>query len=330
MSTATAALAPLVPPSASGVCVPLHHSGLNYACRIVGGRPDGTLPASLTATTEPLMLLGGALQDVNSWPRLERRIADRTPLILVDLPGTGTADDLPAEQGFDTLAETAVHVLDHLRLRRVNLLGASYGAPIAYRIAQRHPERVARLLLAGTTRRVAAPMAALMMDMVRHLEAVATDDTDAPAGSWPGAEEYAARLVAALVNTGRQDSVRQSQAVRRLLSRQCLRITRRQALRNAACHRMLLGGDLLPSGGIRGVPALVFTGEHDNATTQEENREVAAAIEGSTLVFLREADHMAHLERDAEYADLVLRFLHDLPLHDLPYCTRPEHPSPAP
>ncbi|WP_327727897.1 hypothetical protein OG250_13870 [Streptomyces sp. NBC_00487] len=34
---------------------------------------------------------------------------------------------------------------------------------------------------------------------------------------------------------------------------------------------------------------------------------------------------MVHLEREAEYADLVLRFLTDLRLDGLPYTTAPEH-----
>lgn len=325
--------------------VELRRHGLRYACRVVGGTvAGGDGPTADTATTEPLLLLGGALQDMYSWPRLERRIASRTRLVLIDLPGSGTADDLPAEQGFDVLAQAAVHALDHLGLRRVNLLGASYGAPIAYRIAQRHPERVARLLLAGAAHRVNDPMAALMRDTVQHLESASAHPGDSPAGPgdssagpgdspadlWPGPGDYADRLADCLVNRDEQHRVRQSAAVRRLLTRQCLRITRREALRNAACHRRLLDGELLPPGGIRGVTTLVFTGEHDHTTTARQNRDVAATIADSTLLFLREADHMAHLERDTEYAELVLRFLHDLPLDGLPYCTPPEHPAPGP
>lgn len=319
--------------------VPLCWRGLRYTARVVRSDPPEHAPApsppgdtGTPAVTEPLLLLGGALQDMYSWPRLERRIAPCTPIVLVDLPGTGTADDLAPDQGFDLLTEATLHVLDRLAIARVNVLGTSYGAPIAYRIAQRHPDRVARLLLAGTTRRVSAPVRALLREVADHLEAVVRGGGPAAGDAGTGADrrENAERLVDVLINKGARERVEQSDAARRLLCRQFLRTSPAETLRNAACHRRLLDADLIPGGGIRGVPALVFTGEHDITTTPDDNRSVAATIEGAAFVLLRHADHMAHLERDREYAELVLRFLRDLPLDGLPFCTDPEYlPRPS-
>ncbi|MFB7629670.1 alpha/beta fold hydrolase [Streptomyces sp. NPDC056149] len=99
-----------------------------------------------------------------------------------------------------------------------------------------------------------------------------------------------------------------------------MRDSQSAALRYATCHERLLDTDFCPPGGISGVPALVFTGEHDCTSTPAENEAVAATIEDCTFLLLRDADHMAHLEREAEYADLVTRFLRDQPVHGLPYC----------
>ncbi|MFB7629669.1 alpha/beta fold hydrolase [Streptomyces sp. NPDC056149] len=121
--------------------IPLTLRDVTYACRILTPRRR--------YGTEPLVLIGGALQDMYSWPRLERRLTAHTTLMLMDLPGTGNADDPAASAGIDVLVEAALHAIDHLGADRVNILGASYGTPIAYRLAQSHPDRVARLLLAG-------------------------------------------------------------------------------------------------------------------------------------------------------------------------------------
>ncbi|AJC61036.1 alpha/beta hydrolase [Streptomyces sp. 769] len=288
--------------------VPLALGDMTYACRLLMPRHR--------SGTEPLVLIGGALQDMYSWPRLERRLTTHTALVLMDLPGTGTAGDLAASAGFEVLADSVLHALDRLAMDRVNVLGASYGAPIAYRLAQSHPDRVARLLLAGATPRVGPRLTAVVR---QGLELVGT--TDSHPADEPARRDYARNVVDMLVNGATRNEVAQGPAVARLLERQLMRTSQSAALRYAACHERLLGTDLYPPGGIDGVPALVFTGEHDCASSPEENRAVADTIAGCAFALIRDADHMAHLEREAEYADLVTRFLHDRPVHDLPYCT---------
>ncbi|KAA0940161.1 alpha/beta fold hydrolase [Streptomyces apricus] len=297
--------------------VPLRWRGLRYACRVItSDRPP---------VTEPLLLLGGALQDMYAWPRLERRLSDHMPLVFVDLPGVGTADDLPAEQGFDALAEAALAVADRLGFDRVNLLGASYGAPIAYRAALSRPAAVARLVLAGATHRM-NPRLVSDCEQVWRARAALADDTDGSLSA-AGSDEIAARAVATLLNTGARDRVAQAPTVARMLHRQFARITPAEARRHAVCHQRLRAADPLPATALDAVRALVFTGEHDDVSTPDENRAVAAAITDSTFLLVHGADHMVHLEREAEYADLVLRFLTDLPLDGLPYATAPEHPG---
>ncbi|MFI1212364.1 alpha/beta fold hydrolase [Streptomyces sp. NPDC020802] len=294
--------------------VPLEWRGLRYTCRVItAGRPP---------VTEPLLLLGGALQDMYAWPRLERRLSAHMTLVLVDLPGVGTADDLSSEHGFDALAEAALLVPERLGFDRINLLGASYGAPIAYRAALSRPARIARLVLAGATHRM-NPALVSECEQVWRARAALADDIDGTLSD-SGSQEIAARAVTTLLNTALGDQVCQAPTVARLLHRQFARITPAEARRHAVCHQRLLGSDPLPSENIDAVRALVFTGEHDDVSTPDENRAVAAAIAASTFVLVRDADHMVHLEREAEYADLVLRFLTDIPLEGLHYTTTPE------
>jgi L-proline amide hydrolase len=52
------------------------------------------------------------------------------------------------------------------------------------------------------------------------------------------------------------------------------------------------------------VPALVVTGEHDEATPAI-NRTVSAAIPGAESVIFPDASHMAHVERTDDYIALL-------------------------
>lgn len=72
------------------------------------------------------------------------------------------------------------------------------------------------------------------------------------------------------------------------------------------------------SGGLTGVPALVFAGEHDTVTSPERQRAFAATIEGSRFLMIGECDHWVVLERPDDVADLVARFFTDRPLEPAP------------
>jgi pimeloyl-ACP methyl ester carboxylesterase len=280
---------------------------MTYACRVL-------TPRDHDGTTEPLLIIGGARQDMYSWTRLERRLAKHTSLVVMGLP-TGSAD-------LDALAEATLYAIDQLAVDRVNILGVSYGAPIAYRLAQSHPERVARLLLAGATPRGGPRITALFRQGLKL-----GTDTTTPAADEPARREYVRNVVDMLVNRATRHKVPQGPAVARLLERQLMRTPQSNARNSVSGYVRLFDTELYPPGGIDGIPALVFTGEHDCITSPEETQAVATTIAGCTFLLIRDTDHMAHLEREAEYADLVTRFLRDQPVRDLPYCRYPQPPD---
>ncbi|SFB83920.1 alpha/beta fold hydrolase [Streptomyces aidingensis] len=76
-------------------------------------------------------------------------------------------------------------------------------------------------------------------------------------------------------------------------------------------------------------PVLVAIGEHDTFTPPRMGRELAATCRESWFAEVLRADHMVHLERTAEVADLAGRFFAGLPITGLPYLRRAECLSPA-
>ena len=81
-----------------------------------------------------------------------RALADRHPVLVPDLPGFGHSDK-PRWRAFD-VDEHADFLAAWLTVRgldRVCLVGHSFGAEVAARLAARYPHRVVALVLAGPT-----------------------------------------------------------------------------------------------------------------------------------------------------------------------------------
>src|SRR5690606_28233322 len=100
----------------------------------------------------PTLFVSGAFQSMDSWARFIRAFAPHTTVMLVDPPGMGRSDPLPADVGIGFLAGCLEQVLDEHGIERANLVAASYGTPSAFELARTRPERIDRLALAGTMR----------------------------------------------------------------------------------------------------------------------------------------------------------------------------------
>lgn len=72
-------------------------------------------------------------------------------VISFDWPGHGLSDDPDTELGADGFTLSALRVLDHLGVEKAHILGNHGGALIAMNLAWKHPERVDRVILSGTS-----------------------------------------------------------------------------------------------------------------------------------------------------------------------------------
>ncbi|WP_424893173.1 alpha/beta fold hydrolase [Streptomyces sp. XH2] len=287
-------------------------SPADFPCRTVV--PDGPAGAA-----DPLLVLGGGLQNRHSWARFERRTASRFPLVIPDLPAARTpGQDVPSLD-WDDLTDAALRVMDQLRIRRFAVLGVSSGYPIGYRLAQRHPDRVTRLMLFGASPRPAPRLAKLIGEGLRReagRRAPASSAEDAPA-RLRAAEE----LVGVLTNPEAAERHLLIRAAGRVVLDQLAASPCDPLVRYVHDRGFLLLRDPLPPGGIHGVPSLVGVGEFDTATTVADNRAVASTISRATFVVMENADHLLHMERDADFAALVTLFLGGRPLSALRQCT---------
>ncbi|MEN8131957.1 MAG: alpha/beta hydrolase [Pseudomonadota bacterium] len=97
-----------------------------------------------------ILLLHGFPTSSHMFRNLMPALADRYHLVAPDYPGFGNSEQ-PAmddfDYSFDNLAKLVEAFVDQLGIDRYSLYLMDYGAPIGFRLAAKHPERVQSLIV---------------------------------------------------------------------------------------------------------------------------------------------------------------------------------------
>ncbi|GAA3021019.1 alpha/beta fold hydrolase [Streptomyces fulvorobeus] len=271
--------------------------GLSYSYRLVPGP---------RTTTEPVLVLGGALQGMYGWPQIEDRLGPVTSVITADLPGTGSADPLTVRDALPLLCRAIEQIIDDLGLERVNLFGYSFGSAVAYLCAQRQPRRIARLVLGGVPTSMSDAQYARLRELAAELAAGRLHD-------------FAALFAKSMLCMDPNRPVLNRHLAYRYVKRAVFHTYSRTPHARASLDHVLSSGPALLDGGLTGVPTLVFSGEHDTLTPVNDQRAFTTTIENSRFVTMRESDHWVVLERAHDVADLALRYFTGQSLDDAQY-----------
>ena len=241
----------------------------------------------------PLLLWHGWGMNLRVFDALRGALNDRWRTTAVDLPGHGQSS-WPTE--FNSAATDIDAMLPPLLATlppatgaapRVTLIGWSLGGQLALRAAMLAPERIARLVLIGTTPRfVSAPdwphglPESVLQDMQHRLAA-----------------DYR-RTVSDFLELqvrGSRDATRVQQALRAAVFAHGE--AQPQAL--AAGLSLLAATDLRAGLNSIQMPALVIAGQHDRVTPPAAGAALAAALPQATYVEIQRAAHapfLSHLE----------------------------------
>jgi pimeloyl-ACP methyl ester carboxylesterase len=96
-----------------------------------------------------IVLLHGFPSSSHMFRELIPRLSDKYRVIAPDYPGYGYSDAPTTEQfayTFDHLADVVDHLLDQQGITKYSIYIQDYGAPVGFRLATRHPERIQAII----------------------------------------------------------------------------------------------------------------------------------------------------------------------------------------
>jgi len=99
----------------------------------------------------PLLILNGIMMSTKSWDPFVPSLSQHNQLIRVDFFDQGQSDKLEENYTQSIQVEVLEHLLHHLGIKKVSIVGISYGGEIAILYASKNIESVERLVLFNTT-----------------------------------------------------------------------------------------------------------------------------------------------------------------------------------
>jgi pimeloyl-ACP methyl ester carboxylesterase len=100
-----------------------------------------------TADGEPLVLLHGSFMTItNNWRPWLGELSKSRRVIAVEMQGHGRTADIDRDINYENLADDIAAMLDHLKIKKADLLGYSMGGGVAMQVAIRHPEKVRKVV----------------------------------------------------------------------------------------------------------------------------------------------------------------------------------------
>ncbi|RMF57426.1 MAG: alpha/beta fold hydrolase [Calditrichaeota bacterium] len=120
----------------------------------------------------PLVLIGGLGVGVWFWEYQLPAFSSYFRTIIFDNRGVGKSSKPPGPYSIEQMTVDLVALLDHLNIPKTHVLGFSLGGYIALELAISSPERVDRLILAGTSAggKNATPMAPEVLQLLLKTE----------------------------------------------------------------------------------------------------------------------------------------------------------------
>lgn len=219
----------------------------------------------------PVVLLHGGLANSDYWGLQVKALASRHEVVVVDSRGHGRSSRDTRPFGYDLMADDVVALLDHLKIRRADIVGWSDGGILGLDLAIRHPDRVGKIFaFAANT---------------------------VTSGVKEGVEKNP--TFAAYIERAGNEYRRLSATPKEY-----------DAFVEQISH-MWASQPNWTDADLKGIKAqvLVVDGDHDEAIKREHTEYIAAAIPGAGLLILPNASHFAFLQDPALFNAALLQFL---------------------
>ncbi len=257
----------------------------------------------------PVVILGGAFQNFNSYKYCVEPLLEAGSVVLVDLPSLGSNDQVVNTQtgklalnlSIDDLSVVLGQWANELGLNQLSMMGMSLGSAIAANFAAQNSEKMERLVLMGIAQR---PRRAWKMLMEEALDLLNENRM----------VEFGQAMILYLVNHARLKETRMSPVARKLFFEQMANFGENERIRYVINSNRLLGIQYVPPVSCN---VLVATGQYDGFTLPYENAGYALSCPNMQFALIKNADHVPQLQKRRETVKLFTTFLQGKSIHDV-------------
>ena len=247
----------------------------------------------------PLVLIMGTGGSCRGWLPIQVPDFSREHRTLIfDHPGVGGSEDSVGALTTASLADDTVGLMDALEIEKSNVLGVFMGGMVAQEMALRHPDRVHRLVLAGTYARPDAKRRMLIQQW-RELSigGASVEVMVRERMLWTLQDETLEQtdLIDQMLEFFVQDGAPLTEEVFARQCDACLEHDTADRLRKI--HH----------------PTLVLCGRRDQLTPPHFHRELADEIPNAHLITIPYGGHFVMAESAEQFNHLVLQFLAEHP-----------------
>jgi 3-oxoadipate enol-lactonase len=236
----------------------------------------------------PLVLVNSLGTDLTMWAPQIGALSPGHLLIRYDTRGHGRSPAPPGPYTLADLGADLLALLDRLEVSVATVCGISLGGLTTLWLAQHHPDRIERIVLANTAARIGTRDG--WIERARTVRA---------GGTAAVADTVIERFLSPAFR------VRDAETTGRL--RQGLVALDDEGY--AACCLALAEADLRPGIGDVRTPALVIVGSEDVATPPTDGQWLHRHLQDSRLVVLDGAGHLSSIEQPEAFNRAVLGFL---------------------
>lgn len=257
----------------------------------------------------PIVIVGGAFQNFNSYKYCVEQLFASGPIILIDLPSMGANQQI---ENRDTAASAATleltdlafmlaQWLDIVAIPKVSVMGMSLGSVVASWFAHHRPHMIERMVLMGVMQKTRASWRMILQESLKLMQENRM-------------EEFGEAVILYLVNHAKLKETRMSPTAKRLFFRQMAEFTQTEQLRyEINCNRLLR----LTHVPIPQCDTLVAAGQYDSFTLPHENANFALQCPNMQFALIANADHVPQLQRRKETMTLFSTYLNGQSLANL-------------
>lgn len=245
------------------------------------GAPDGL----------PLILVNSVGTNLHIWDDVLRPLEQRFQVLSYDKRGHGLSDAPPGPYNLDDHVDDLLGLAAHVGMGRFSICGISIGGMIAMRLAARHKDKVARLVLCDTAAKIgSSEMWNDRIAQVRQGGMASIADTVLDRWVSPGFRERRPADSAGWQNM----------------------VARCPAEGYIANCELLRDADLAADVGRISAPTRVIGGEFDIPTPPDLVRQLADAIPGAEFRLMPGVGHVPSIEQPERLCELISEHLREV------------------